>query len=96
MARARDGLEIHLATSEFHQHEGVVRIISFGGNCALIQITGTQFSRSAFREVVNPVLRFDALVDVIMALKYDVHMILNEQRLQHVPQIGARTMRFSR
>src|SRR5713226_1445484 len=93
---ARNRLEVQVSAGDLDQHEREVGVKSLQRHAGLCQVAVAQLARRAFGEVVDPFLRLDALVDVIVTRKYDVHAVPGKQRLQQQAQLGRRTVRFSR
>jgi hypothetical protein len=90
-AEARDRLEVEHVTGDFDQHEMAVTIESHVQQRVVAsrsaEISAAQLRSTAGREVVNSLLRFHALVEVLVAGEYDVDAVAHEQRLQHRAQI---------
>src|SRR5947209_7699405 len=66
LARSRDHLEVQIVAVDLVEHEALILIEARLRHCRPMEVTGAKLSRRARDEVVDPLLRLQALVDVIV------------------------------
>jgi hypothetical protein len=90
---ARDRVEVQLVAADLGDEERAVRIVSFRRDRrALVEVAAAQLAARADHEVDDAVLRFGALVDVIVAGEDHADVVLDENRLEDLLQIVARAV----
>jgi hypothetical protein len=62
-----DRLEVHRVLGDFDQHEVIAGVEALGGQVGFLDVAVAQLRCAARREVVDPLLRLDALVEVLVA-----------------------------
>ena len=85
-ARSGPGLETHLATVYFNEHERIIPIERRRGRFARPHVAFAQLTSGAADEVRNPLLWFDSLVHMVVAREDDVDTVLQEQRFERDAQ----------
>src|SRR6187200_3484699 len=95
LAVARQDLELHGVFPELGEYEGEVGVEAGSGQRSLPDVPLTQLGRTTFDEVVDPVLRLDALVEVFVSGEHDVHAVLDEQRLDLRAQVHFGSVLFA-
>ena len=72
---------------DFDQHERLILVEGHRGHLRPYQISLAQLAARAGNEVGDAVLRFDALVQMVVAREHDVDAVLDQQRLEAQPQV---------
>src|SRR5262245_45792423 len=72
---------------DFNQHEVQVLIEALGGQAGPGDVRLAYFTGSARDKVLDPVLRFEPLVEVLVSREYHVDTVLQEHGFQYRPQL---------
>ena len=92
MTGSRDDLKVELGPGNFHQFKRLVRVEALRGFRGRPEIVKTQLPRVSQHEVIDALLGFEPLVDVLVAGKNDIHSVGPKQRLEESSQVGVRTV----
>jgi hypothetical protein len=71
----RNDLEVQRVLRDPDQHEVIARIEAFCRELAALDVTVAKLRRAAGDEVVNPLLRLDALVEMLVPAEYGVDAV---------------------
>src|SRR5688572_20124853 len=86
-ACSRDRLKSHFISRNFGNHEGVVGVEAFGSDLASVgQAAFSQLCTAPENEVLDVLLRLDTFIEMLMPGEYNVHTVLDEQRLKYFSQ----------
>src|SRR5712692_6461747 len=89
----RDSLKIELVAGDFDQHERPVSVEAFDSVRRWLEVMKTQFPGVSQDEVVDPIMRLDSLVDMIVPGKNDVDSVFLEDRFEQRSQIRIGTVK---
>ena len=88
-----DGVEGQVVAVDLHQHEGLLGVVpGRGQRRSLAQVAVAQLTRRALHEILDPVLRLDPLVGVVVPAQHQADVVLHEQRLQRRLQLQLRAV----
>jgi hypothetical protein len=81
-------LKAKLPIIEFDEHEVIILVVAdFTGRTFEVHAAPADLSACASDEIVDAVLRFRALVDVIVAGEGDIDLVALKERLKQSPQL---------
>ena len=93
LARARDGVKVHLVADDFSGHERQVGIESLRRKARpSVDVARPQLASGPDDKVRDPLLRLNALVEVVVPGEHDAHVVLQEERLEHFAQAEVRAV----
>src|SRR4029453_9187124 len=84
--RAADGLERQFLVRHFDEHERSIGVEGGGRHGGRSDIACAHLSPAARHEVMDPLLRFDSLVEVLVAAEHRVDAVFHDKRLRHTAQ----------
>src|SRR5262245_42504308 len=92
----RDRLEVQRILHELDQHEVVAGVEAFGSEVGPPHVPFAQLRGAARDEVVDALLRLDALVEVLVPGENDIDAVLEKERLEQHPQLHIGSVRAAR